>query len=85
MKDRYHFSNGIGNQSMGKTKKQVTLHIDKDAIACFKNQAADTGISYQNLINLYLRDCVANESPPGNKQIALHIYAAGDMNQDYSY
>ena len=62
MKGRYHFSNGIGDQSMGKTKKQITLHIDKDAIACFKNQAADTGISYQNLINLYLRDCVANES-----------------------
>ena len=31
-----------------------------DIIAYFKSLAEESGIPYQNLINLYLRDCVEN-------------------------
>ena len=57
MKDRYDFSKGIKNPYAKKLKKQITIRIDADAIEYFKEQAVDVGISYQNLINLYLRDC----------------------------
>lgn len=57
MKDNYNFSKGIKNPYAKKLKKQITIRIDADAIEYFKEQAADVGISYQNLINLYLRDC----------------------------
>ncbi len=39
-------------------KKQVTIRMGTDIIAYFKEMAEETGIPYQNLINLYLRDCV---------------------------
>ncbi|HIV99289.1 MAG TPA: BrnA antitoxin family protein [Candidatus Ornithospirochaeta avicola] len=57
MKDNYDFSKGIKNPYTKKLKKQITIRIDADAIEYFKEQATDVGISYQNLINLYLRDC----------------------------
>ena len=41
-------------------KKQVTIDIDNSTIDFFKSLAADTGIPYQTLINLYLRDCAEN-------------------------
>ena len=57
MKESYDFSKGVKNPYIKKPKKQITIRIDADAIEYFKEQAADVGISYQNLINLYLRDC----------------------------
>ena len=42
------------------SKKQVTINLDEDTIIFFKRQAESSGIPYQTLINLYLRDCVAN-------------------------
>jgi len=44
-----------------KLKKQVTIRIGVDIIEYFKNQAEETGVPYQNLINLYLRDCVQSK------------------------
>ena len=38
-------------------KQPVTIRLDRDTVAYFKEQAASTGLPYQNLINLYLRDC----------------------------
>ena len=38
-------------------KKQVTLRMSPEVIAYFKGMAAETGIPYQSLINLYLQDC----------------------------
>lgn len=38
-------------------KKQITIRISPDIIEYFKNMAEQTGIPYQNLINLYLSDC----------------------------
>lgn len=45
-------------------KKQVTIRLGVDVITYFKELAEETGIPYQNLINLYLRDCVASERKP---------------------
>lgn len=39
-------------------KKQVTINLNKGVIDYFKGQAEETGIPYQNLINMYLVDCV---------------------------
>ncbi len=42
-------------------KKQVTLRMGVDVIEYFKEMSEETGIPYQNLINLYLRECVNNK------------------------
>ena len=39
-------------------KQPITIRIDRDAINYFKSLAEETGIPYQTLINLYLRDCM---------------------------
>ncbi|MCJ7778486.1 MAG: BrnA antitoxin family protein [Sedimentisphaerales bacterium] len=59
MKKEYNFSKieGRKNPYAKKLKKQVTLWLGIDIIEYFKGLAADTGIPYQNLINLYLREC----------------------------
>jgi uncharacterized protein (DUF4415 family) len=38
-------------------KQPVTMRLDRDTVAYFKAMAEETGIPYQSLINLYLRDC----------------------------
>lgn len=58
MRDHYDFSDSVKNPYARKLKKQVTIRLDEDTVAYFKNLAAEKGIPYQNLINLYLRDCV---------------------------
>ncbi len=42
-------------------KKQVTIRMGVDIIEYFKNMSEETGIPYQNLINLYLRECVSTQ------------------------
>lgn len=49
------------NPYAAKLKRQVTIRMGDDVIEYFKSMSEDTGIPYQTLINLYLRDCVANE------------------------
>lgn len=67
MKDNYDFSNSVKNPYTAKLKKQITIRVDSDTIEYFKNQASETGITYQNLMNLYLRDCVENKRKPAFK------------------
>lgn len=42
-------------------KQPVTMRLDKDSIDYFNALSEESGIPYQTLINLYLRDCAANE------------------------
>ena len=42
-------------------RKPVTLRMDTEVIEYFKQLSEKTGIPYQNLINLYLLDCVKNK------------------------
>ena len=57
MRKEYDFSNAKKNPYVGKLKKQITINLYEDTIAFFKRQADETGVPYQNLINLYLTDC----------------------------
>lgn len=59
MRKEYDFSKmkGRKNPYAKKLKKQVTLRLGIDVIEYFKGLAKETGIPYQNLINLYLREC----------------------------
>ncbi len=47
------------NPYASKLKKPVTMRLSEDVIGYFKEMAEEAGIPYQSLINLYLRDCVA--------------------------
>ena len=47
------------NPYVSKLMKSVTLPLSEDVIDYFKEMAEEKGIPYQSLINLYLRDCVA--------------------------
>jgi uncharacterized protein (DUF4415 family) len=50
---------GRKNPYARRLKKQVTIRLEEDVLAYFKRMAEEQGIPYQNLINLYLRDCMA--------------------------
>lgn len=47
------------NPFASKLKKPVTMRLSEDVIDYFKEMAEDSGVPYQSLINLYLRDCVS--------------------------
>ena len=66
MKKEYDFSKmkSRKNPYASKLKRQVTIRMGDDVISYFKGMAEETGIPYQSLINLYLRDCVAHERKP---------------------
>lgn len=61
MRDEYDFSNGKRNPYADKLKKQITIRLNASTIEYFKQQAEETGISYQNLINMYLTDCAVHK------------------------
>ena len=69
MKKEYDFTKmkGRKNPFASKLKRQVTIRMGDDVIGYFKELAEETGIPYQSLINLYLRDCVANNRKPDLK------------------
>ncbi|MDR1495988.1 MAG: BrnA antitoxin family protein [Clostridiales Family XIII bacterium] len=64
MKAEYDFSKAKPNPYIKNLRKQITIRIDTDTIEYFKKQAEETGIKYQNLINMYLSDCVTNGKTP---------------------
>ncbi len=47
------------NPYASKLKKPVTIRLGEDVINYFKSMAEESGVPYQSLINLYLRDCVS--------------------------
>ena len=63
MRKEYDFDKMAGrkNPHIKNLKKQVTIRMGVDIIEYFKNLAGETGIPYQNLINLYLRDCIKSK------------------------
>ena len=57
MRKQYDFSKGRKNPYAARLKKQITIRLDQPTIRFFKEAAVSSGIPYQTLINLYLRDC----------------------------
>jgi uncharacterized protein (DUF4415 family) len=51
---------GQRNPYVKHLKQPITIRLDKSTVAYFKALAAELGMRYQNLINLYLRDCAVH-------------------------
>ena len=66
MRAHYDFSKmkGRKNPYLKLLKQSVTIRLDRDAVDYFKALAEKTGLPYQSLINLYLRDCAAQRRQP---------------------
>jgi uncharacterized protein (DUF4415 family) len=66
MRKEYDFAKmkGRRNPYTRELKKQITIRVGVDILEYFKDLAEETGIPYQNLINLYLRDCVVSKKRP---------------------
>jgi uncharacterized protein (DUF4415 family) len=59
MRQHYDFSKmkGRKNPYIKYLKQPVTMRLDRGTVSYFKSMSEETGIPYQSLINLYLRDC----------------------------
>ena len=66
MRDHYDFSKlkARKNPYARHLKQSVTIRLDCDTVAYFKALATRTGLPYQHLINLYLRDCAVHKKEP---------------------
>ena len=63
MREEYNIDelNPRKNPYAKQLKKTITINIDNQTIDYFKEMAKDSGIPYQTLMNLYLRDCAQNQ------------------------
>lgn len=59
MKNEYDFSKmkSVKNPYAKMLKRQITIKIADSTVDYFKDMAKETGMKYQNLINIYLTDC----------------------------
>ncbi len=64
MRKEYDFTKSRKNPYAGQLKRQVTIRLDTASVDYFKELAAELGMPYQNLINLFLRDCAAQNRRP---------------------
>ena len=64
MRKEYDFSKSKKNPYAKMLKKQITIRIEEETIDYFKGLAAKSGIPYQNLINMFLRDCAHAHKKP---------------------
>jgi len=71
MRREYDFSKAKRNPYAKRLKRQVTIRLEDVTIRYFKTLAAETGVPYQTLINLYLRECAATR-----KKLAMRWRAA---------
>ena len=64
MRKEYDFSESRKNPYANQLKRQVTIRLDITSVTYFKELAAELGMPYQNLINLFLRDCAQQKRHP---------------------
>jgi predicted DNA binding CopG/RHH family protein len=57
MRENYDFSNAVKNPYAEKLKQKISIRLDQSTVEYFKDLANETGLKYQQLINLYLTDC----------------------------
>lgn len=60
MRKEYDFSKAKRNPYSKRLKRQVTIRLEEATLEYFKKLALDSGVPYQTLINLYLRDCASS-------------------------
>lgn len=63
MRPHYDFSKmkGEKNPYVSRLKQPITMRLDKGTVFYFKTLATEIDMPYQNLINLYLRDCALHQ------------------------
>jgi len=61
MRAEYDFSKAKKSPYAKRLKRRVTIRLDDPTVEYFKELSTDTGIPYQTLINLYLRDCAESK------------------------
>lgn len=64
MRKNYDFSKGKRNPYAKALKRQITIRVDGLTIEYFKRLAGETGLPYQSLINMFLRDCAVRNRKP---------------------
>lgn len=66
MRAHYDFSKmkGRKNPYIKHLKQSITIRLEKDTVDYFKTLSPQVGMPYQNLINLYLRDCALHRKMP---------------------
>ncbi len=59
MKKEFDFSKmkSVKNPYPKMLKRQITIKLADPTVEYFKQLASQTGMKYQNLINIYLTDC----------------------------
>lgn len=69
MRENYNFSEmkSEKNPYTSRLKQPITIRLDKPTVSYFKALATEVGMPYQNLINLFLRDCAQH-----HKKITLN-------------
>jgi uncharacterized protein (DUF4415 family) len=72
MRKEYDLSalKGRRNPFAKRLKRQITIRMGVDIIDYFKKLSKETGIPYQNLINLYLRECVVAGKRPSLRWVS---------------
>jgi len=66
MEKEYDFEQmkGHKNPYASKLQQKITIQVETDILEYFQSRSKETGIPYQQLINLYLRDCVVSNRKP---------------------
>jgi uncharacterized protein (DUF4415 family) len=74
MKKEYDFSKAKrGPVIPAKGKTRITIHLDNDVLAAFRDKAEKLGRGYQTLINQSLREHLAIESRPVDSETLRRI------------
>lgn len=68
MRKEYDFSKSKRNPYSRMLKKQITIRVETETIEYFKQLAAGSGTTYQNLISIYLRECVHSHKKPAPRR-----------------
>jgi len=64
MRTEYDFSKSRTNPYAKQLKRHITIRLDIASVEYFKGLAVELGMPYQNLINLFLRDCATEKRRP---------------------
>lgn len=69
MRKEYDFAKSRRNPYSKSLKRQITIRIEQETIDYFKQLATESGIPYQNLINMFLRECAQSRKKPVMKWV----------------
>jgi antitoxin component of RelBE/YafQ-DinJ toxin-antitoxin module len=64
MRTEYDVSRSRKNPYAKALRRQITVRLDAAVIDYFKQMGAEMGMPYQNLINLFLKECASEKRRP---------------------